>query len=377
MPRVKRTNHISLDELRVLRMRAQCLAPRLPRIALVDTVKAVCGVNAQLFSAMALSLQARIEGLTLEDIETSRVNDRMLVRTWCMRGTMHLLAADDIDWLLSAIAPAVIRGAWHWLEKRGGLERERAMTVLEEAYRVLKTKGPMTRRELMAVVAQRYGPEVKSAAAGVVHLNGMLGRMCFGPNRGAEPTYVALDVWLGRKVKASAKPDHLKLVRRYLGGYGPAAPRDLAAWWNLPLTEAKEAWALLQEELIELDVEGQSVWQLASESSALTDNTRPGHTVRLLPAFDTYLLGYYDRDFAVPLKYQKRVFHGGEIVPTILVDGCAAGTWRYEQQGKQIRIKATPFASFTSEVRDLIAEEANDVGRFFGLSAALSYTQDG
>lgn len=343
----------------------------------MDVVKAVCGVNAQLLSAMALSLRARVEGLTFEDIEVARVKDRTLVRTWCMRGTMHLLAADDMEWLLSTIAPVVMRGGWRWLEKRGGLERAHAGKVLEDAYKILKAKGPMTRRELMAAVAEKHGPGVKSAAAGVVQLNGMLGRVCFGPNSGAEPTYVALDVWLGHKMKLSTKPNHLKLVRRYLRGYGPAGPRDLAAWWGLALTETRAAWALLQEELTELDVEGQSVWLLASESPALANGTRPSRTVRLLPAFDTYLLGYHDRDLAVPPKYQDRVFHGGEIVPTVLVDGCAAGTWRYEQQGKQIRIKATPFSSFTSEVCGLIAEEVNDIGRFFGLTAALSYTKGG
>jgi hypothetical protein len=145
-------------------------------------------------------------------------------------------------------------------------------------------------------------------------------------------------------------------------------------WWKLSLTEAKEAWILLQKELIELNVEGQPVWLLSSESSALANASRQDRTVRLLPAFDTYLLGYQTRDFAVPPNYQNRIFHGGQLVPVVLVDGCAAGTWRYERRGQQIRIKVTPFSSFTSTVRGLIAEEANDIGRFFGLTAALSYT---
>ncbi len=102
---------------------------------------------------MALSLRARVEGLTLEDIETSRVKDRTVVRTWCMRGTMHLLAAEDLDWLLSAIAPAEIRSGWRWLDKRGGLERPRAEKVLDAAYKTLKAKGPMTRSDLMAALA--------------------------------------------------------------------------------------------------------------------------------------------------------------------------------------------------------------------------------
>ncbi len=370
---------ISLVELCALRMRAQCLAPRRPREALIDVVKALCGVNAQLPSAMALALRARVKDLSIEDIETRRVNDRALVRTWCMRGTLHLLAADDVDWLLSALAPTVIQSGWRWLEKRGGLERARAKQILDEAYKTLKKNGPMTRRDLMTAVAKKHGAGVTSAAAGVVWLNGMLGRVGFGPDQGAQPTYVALDDWLGRKVKISKKPDHLELVRRYLQGYGPAEPRDLAAWWTLPLTEAKAAWTLLQKELIELHVEGQSVWFLSSESLALANASLQGRTVRLLPAFDTYLLGYHTRDFAVPPKYQNRVFHGGQLAPIVLVDGCVAGTWRYEQRGTydEIRIKVTPFSSFTSEVRDLIAEEAHDIGRFFDLTAALSYTGAG
>ena len=377
MPLASSAKQISLSELRALRMRAQCLAPRLPRKALVEVVRTLCGVQAQLPSAMALALRARVKDLSIEDIETSRVEDRALVRTWCMRGSMHLLAAEDVDWLLSAITPAVLRSGWRWLEKRGGLERERASTILDEAHKTLQENGPMTRRDLMTAVAKRHGAKVMPAAAGVVWLNGMLGRVGFGPDHGAEPTYVALEVWLGRKVKVSKKPDHVELARRYLRGYGPAEPHDLAAWWELPLTDAKEAWALLHKELAELHVEGQPAWLLSSESAALADASRQGRTVRLLPAFDTYLLGYHARDFAVPPTYQNRVFHGGQLVPIVLVDGCAAGTWRYEQRGQQIRIKVTPFSSFTSEVRDLIAEEASDVGRFFGRVATLSFTKGG
>ncbi len=367
---------ISVNELRTLRLRAQRLAPRWPRHALVDAVQAICGVNAQLPSAMALSLRARVEGLTLEDIETSRVKDRSVVRTWCMRGTMHLLAAEDVDWLLSAIPPAEIQGGWRWLDKRGGLERPRAAKVLDAAYETLKAKGPMTRSELMAALADRFGPQVKSAAAGVVQLNGLLGRVCFGPSQGAEPTYVALDHWLGRAVKVSETPDYSALARRYLRGYGPAAPRDLAAWWGLGLSQAKVGWASLQKELIELNVAGESAWLLGADAAALEEIAPPSHTVRLLPAFDTYLLGYENREFAVPAEHRRRIFHGGEIVPTILVDGCAAGTWRYAQRGKPIRIRATPFSSFAKPIRELIAQEADDIGRFFGRTVALRFTQE-
>jgi hypothetical protein len=352
--------------LRALRLRAQGLAPRWPRRALLAGVKAVVGVNAQLVSAMALSLRARVEGLTWDALEASRVSRRALVRAWCMRGTLHLMAADELEALLSAVPPGVVRHAWRWLDVRAGLQGERARRVVEAAYQVLRRDGPLPRRDLMARVSAEVGFETQAAAAGVVFLNGLLGRVGFGPFQGAEPTYVALDDWLGRPVALTDTPDHVELARRYLRGYGPASPRDLAAWWGLGLADAKAAWKALRDELVELRVEGQPVWLLASDRGKLEQPAPPGPTVRLVPAFDTYLLGYASREFAVPQPLQKLIFHGGQVVPTVLVDGVAAGTWRYEQRAGRMRIAVTPFAPFSRAVRELVAAEADDVGRFYG-----------
>jgi len=365
---------LSLAELRAARLRAQQLAPRLasPR-SLLAAVRTVVGVNAQLVSAMALSLRARVAGLTWQQLEASRVQRRSLVRTWCMRGTLHLLLAGDLDELLGAISPADVRFAWRWLEKRAGLSGERARRVADATYQVLRRAGPQTRAALMAAVSAEVGFETQAAAAGAVFLNGMLGRVCFGPAQGAEPTYAALDDWLGRPIHLKAAPDHVALARRYLRGYGPATPRDLAAWWGLSLGQARAAWAGLGDGLIEAQVEGQPVWLLAADAKALRQPPTPEPIVRLLPAFDTYLLGYANREFAVPRPYQPHIFHGGQVVPTVIVDGLAAGTWRYEQRGQQMRIAVTPFAKLSRTERDLIAAEAEDVGRFYDSQTVLTY----
>ena len=369
------TATLSLAELRAARLRAQRLAPRLPSPrSLSAAVRAVVGVNAQLVSAMALSLRARVAGLTWEALEASRVRRRVLVRTWCMRGTLHLLPARDLDELLSAITPGDLRFAWRWLERRAGLRGERAQRVLDASVRVLKRDGPLTRPALMAAVSAEVGFDTPSAAAGVVFLNGMLGRVCFGPFEGAEPTYAALDDWLGRPIHIKEKADHVALARRYLHGYGPATPHDLAAWWGLSLGQARVAWTGLSAELIEVQVDGQAAWLLAADAKVLHQPAAPELTVQLVPAFDTYLLGYAHREFAVPRPYQKHIFHGGQVVPTVLVAGLAAGTWRYEQRGSHIRIAVTPFAGFGRAERELIAAEADDVGRFYGAKTTLRYT---
>ncbi len=371
---VKSSAPLTLAALRALRLRAQGLAPRRPAGGLLTAVQAVVGVNAQLVSAMALSLRARVAGLTAEALEHSRVAQRALVRTWCMRGTLHLLPAGELEGLLAAISPNDVRGAGRWLEKRAGLKGERAQLVLDTAYQVLKRDGPLTRRALMAAVSAEVGFETRAAAAGVVFLNGLLGRVCFGPFDGAEPAYAALDEWLGRPIQMTQAPDHVALARRYLRGYGPATPRDLAAWWGLSLREARAAWASLSDELVELDVAGQPAWLLAADATVLRDRAPAERTVRLLPAFDTYLLGYADREFAVPKPYRQHIFHGGQVAPTIIIDGLAAGTWRYAQTGKQMRIILAPFRSFSRAEREEMAEEAEDVSRFYGLELVLSDT---
>ncbi len=365
---------ISPAEVRAQRLLAQCLEPRLPRGALLDAVQALVGVNAQLPSAMALALRARVADLTLDEVESSRVEARAVVRTWCMRGTLHLLRSDELEWLLSTVPGTTVAGGWRWLEKRAGLKRARAEQVAEAALRALRDNGPMTRPALMSVLAKQYGAEVKPAAAGLVWLLGMQGRVAFGPDQGAEPTYVALDDWLGRPVRLQPPADHAELARRYLRGYGPADPRDMAAWWGLPVTQARAAWRLIEVELVELEADGQPVWHLADQTAPSSARLRRP-SVRLLPAFDTYLLGYAARAVAVAPKDQPRVFHGGQVVPVVLVDGLALGAWRHERRGRQIRITAQPFSSFTPLVRQLIAAEADDIGRFFDLKAALSFSR--
>jgi hypothetical protein len=94
--------------------------------------------------------------------------------------------------------------------------------------------------------------------------------------------------------------------------------------------------------------------------------------VRLLPAFDTYLLGYGNRENVVRPEHQSEVYHGGQIVPVVLVDGLAAGTWRYERKGKRLAITARPFGDFDSAVSQGIEEEAEDIGRFFELPVTLT-----
>jgi hypothetical protein len=366
---------LSLPDIRRLRMRAQWLEPRAEPADWLSVVRDVCGINAQLPSAMALALRARVKGLTAAAIEAERVERRSVVRTWCMRSTLHLLAAEDLEWLLSTLDPGHLRGSWRWLLQRAGLDDEQSARVVEAAVAILRDAGPLPRRELMLRVSAQVGFDALPAAAGAMLAGGLQGRIGFGPDQGSDPTYADLATWLGRPLDVAHRPNFERLIRRYLKGYGPANPADLAAWWGSSLTQVKQAWTKLEGELLDLKSEDQPLWILCGAAWEVPAAS-PRPIVRLIPAFDTYLLGYQDRAFAVAKSDQVQVFHGGQIAPVVLVDGLAEGTWRYEQRGGQMRIAAQPFRAFSPQVCEGIAAEAEDIGRFYGLKAVLSF-QDG
>jgi hypothetical protein len=96
--------------------------------------------------------------------------------------------------------------------------------------------------------------------------------------------------------------------------------------------------------------------------------------VRLLPAFDTYILGYADRDDLVPPEHQHKVYHGGQTVPAVLIDGVVSGVWRYKRQGKRLQVTVHAFEPFYPAIQHQIAEEAEDIGRFWETPVLVSYS---
>ena len=103
---------LSDDQLRFLRLRAQRLTPQQPGEVkgVVQVVKEVCGIQAQDASAATLAVRPRSAELFFADVEQARVQDRTIIRTWGPRGTLHLLASDDIGWLLPLFGPVFVAG---------------------------------------------------------------------------------------------------------------------------------------------------------------------------------------------------------------------------------------------------------------------------
>jgi hypothetical protein len=305
-------------------------------------VRASAGIQAQDSAAAALSIRVRTRGLDRAAVDRALVEERSIVRLWAMRGTIHLVPSEDARWLVDLLGPLGLTASHRRLTQLGVPEgdRERALDAICAA---LREHGPLTRVELMEHVARTGIETAGQAGAHLPMLAALKGLVCFGPPaRGGKPTYALRDDWLGTDLPQLPRYQALtELARRYVKAFAPAGPEDFASWSGLPLRDARAAWGAIR---VPDD----------------TDRSEPAPdppVLRLLPAFDTYLLGYRTRDAIVPPEHARRVWPGGGIVrPTIVANGRAVGTWR--RAGKRVELEPFDWAEIAAD------EEVAYVQRF-------------
>jgi hypothetical protein len=325
------------DLARRLLARAQRLGGA-PRSTVVETVGAVAALQAQDAAAGHLGIRARRPGSTLADVEHARFEERSVARTWVMRGTLHLIPAEDTRWMVALLGPIGLKkSARRIAELRVGLPE-----AVEATRRVL-ADGPLTRRELADAVRARGvdlpdDPQVPAWLTGVVALQG---HIVEGPaNR-----FVLTDDWLGPRRPEPEDPV-VELALRHAHAHPPSGPEDFATWSGLPMREARRAYREL--ELQEVEVLGRTAFVPPGLEPA------PPH-VRLLPMFDSYLLGHRDRSLILDPEHDKAVRPGGGILAaTLVVDGRVEGTWKLDR-GKPT---VTSFGDADYE------DEVEDVARF-------------
>ncbi len=188
------TINITPQQARWLRLRGQGLLSPQPDggDAAAPVARRVCGLQAQDLFAAALGVRARSSGSTFAAFELARVQERSVVCTWAMRGTLHLLASDDLDWLLPLVGPVFVAAAGRRRQEVGLDEPayERGVRALTEH---LAAHGPSTRPELSAALASAGLPTGYRVERHLLYRAGFEGIVCLGPDRGARPTFVLLE----------------------------------------------------------------------------------------------------------------------------------------------------------------------------------------
>lgn len=362
------------DNILGFRIERHRLDRRAPSGSLVATARDLCGVHAQLAASAELALWARIEGLEREDVRRAVEDERSLVKTWAMRGTLHLLASADLPLYVAVLGPRWDDPGGAWL--RGfGVTREQYESILENVPRALGAR-PRTREQLADKLAELAGPELRdrilSGWGSLLKPSARRGDLCFGPNRGRNVTFVRPDRWLRGLSKVDAEEARREVVRRFLAAYGPATADDLGRWLGVRGAEPKRLLRALEDELVEVEAAGQPAHLLAADLDALEAAARPT-SVRLLPAFDPYVVGFRPRALFVDSRHEARIFRPQAwFSPVVVVDGRAAGIWEREHRGGRLEVRVEPFSRLTVARRQAIADEVERLGEFLHASAELS-----
>ena len=354
---------LSARDTRRLRLRALRLIGA-PTTTVAEVVTWFECMQAQDYTSGLWSLGARLPDATRADV-VGALERGEAVRTWPMRGTLHLVPPDDAGWMVRLMAGRALARARRRHEQLG-LDPDTLRRGAQVLGSALAGRTRLSRPQCLEVLAgagldpsgQRgYHLLVYAAEVGVV---------CVLPNEDSQPTFGLLDDWS----PAPRRPDRDEalaiIARRFVRSHGPTTVADLAGWTGLTLTDVRTGVAAAGPDIVE--VLAADVPMLAErsllDSGYSADETGPlGWHV--LPGYDEFILGYKDRSLALTPARMRAVVPGGNGVfrATVVCDGRVVGLWKRSQRQGRTRVLVTP-------LDDAVRDQPEDLAAAFARYAA-------
>jgi hypothetical protein len=372
-------------EVRARRLTRSSLVERVRADRLVEVARELGGLHAQVQASAELQFAARVDGITDADVREALWERRALVKAWTLRGTLHLHPADELAlWYAAQRAVAVTspdapEGLEAWRDPAGvlhpPLESDEVTAIRAAVWDALDGRS-MLREEIAEEVVKRVGPGPRQRL-----LSGFgffLGELCQGPPQGTKVTFVRPDQWIDGWQEVDEQGALLEVCRRYLGTYGPARPADFREWFGgraFRPADARGLFDSLGDELEEVDIEGHRAYVLAGDT--VFPSLQP--SLRLLPEYDVYIMGFREREHLVPEAVRKQLaahrrgrYEGPAGVRFVLIDGVPAGLWERKKRGKRVELQVVPARRLTKAQRTELAAETERIGAFLGLEPVVS-----
>ncbi len=312
-------------------------------------------------------------GVRASDVRASDVEAAFdageIVRSWPLRGTLHLVLAVDLPWMLALTAERSLASG---VQRRAALgisdaDVERAQAVVVDA---LPGRRALGRAALLAAIE---AGGVSTAGQRGYHLLWYLaqtGTLLMGPSDGSRQAFARLDAWIPNPRRLERDAALGELARRYFQSHGPATVDDLARWSGLTLREVRRGRDVAAGELATIEVEG-TTYHLEPEVLRAADLAS---CVLLLPGFDEYVLGYRDRSAVLAPERGDAIVPGGNgmFKSTIVVDGEVVGTWSRRVAARTVQIDASPFAPLPRLALDGLEAAADAYGSYLGRQVRLA-----
>lgn len=334
-----------------------------------DVVRWFGAVQAQDLPASLWAVGMRM-GTAVTEVEVERaIADKSLIRSWPMRGTIHLMPAEDARWMVRLLAPRLDpKVAANY--RRAGLSPE----IVERAGDVIATALSGTRCTRAEVYAALNAAGIPTGGRNGERRGAHLlvhwarhGLICVTPRRGKQQTFALMDEWMPGGTELAGDEALAEMARRYFRSHGPATIRDFAWWTGVTPTEAKRAAEAVRGEFDRERVDGVEYW--------LGPGPGGGHAPTaprafLLPPFDEYTIAYADRGAVVDRDRLAATGHG--IGPNLIIDGRLAALWKRTRTLDTVSVELDPLRPLTSEEKRLVPAAVERYARFLGLTPAIA-----
>jgi winged helix DNA-binding protein len=351
------------------RLSAHHLRTPLSPTSFPTMVSDICGLHAQVMSGAALAAAVRVDGLAPGTVPGALWRERRLVKTWAMRGTLHLLLSEELPLYVAALSNRRFDLDAPWLKYHGLAASD--VPALVDAVGQALDGGPLTREELGREVVRLLGDPkfaalLASGWGAVLKPVAFQGMLCFGPSEANRVTFVRPDQWLGTFELPDPVESLREVARRFLVAYGPARMEDFARWWGVRPKAVRAVFAA-GDGFTEVEFEGRPMWASAAPVGE-PEPARDGPVVRLLPLFDPYTVAVRrggDRPVAgaeKDLVYRT----AGWISPVLLVDGEIAGVWAHTEAKGRVVVEIRPFAPLDPMVAARVGVEAERLAVHLG-----------
>jgi hypothetical protein len=324
------------------------------------------GMQAQDYAGGLWAIGLRSEGATEADVERA-ITERTILRTWPMRGTLHFVAAADVRWMLALLTPRIIAGS---APRARELELDAAIFTRSRKLftRALQGGRSLTRDAMCSLLTVAKISTAEQRGYHILWRLAQEGVLCFGAREGKQHTFALLDEWAPHAKTKDRDEALAELARRYFTSHGPATLRDFAWWSGLRVSEARDGLEMAARHLSRETTDAVDYWM--PHSTTVEGTSAPA--VHLLPGFDEYMLGYTDRTTALDPAHSQKIVPGnnGMFMPTIVIRGRIAGTWKRTIGRKGITIEACPFAPLNKTETRAFTAAAKRYGDFMGIPIA-------
>jgi hypothetical protein len=342
-------------------------------------VRRLCGVQAQVASTAELCVRVRRRSSEAGDVARA-LREGRVIKTWAMRGTLHLLAPEDAGAFLSLLASGRSWERPSWQRYFGVTPKQ--LDALREVVREALDGKVLTREELIAAVIARrgyghLGQALRSGWGTLLKPYAWQGDLCFGPSRGTRVTFM-------RPHEASTRwaslpePDEAAsiVIPAYLRAYGPATVENFRSWLSrgrVSMRQLRTWFGTLGARLSEVDVDGERRYVVAEDLEELA-STRRTAAVRLLPGFDQYVLGPGTEDsHVIPAARRTAVSRqSGWIAPVVLAGGAVRGTWELAGDHVQVAWFKEAGAAQRTALRGEVERLSTILGRGLQLKVSLA-----